>query len=183
MRNGEYDFFVDYYTRREGYMNGFKAEIEIEGEVYSYEFSGIPFKHDRVKIAKVFLTDKGFEIKHMLDNETSINSQKIWGVNTNQFVEVKAITTSPNYWGENATGNEHLFFFLNGCVSEEKPNGIFNEFLKEELYRNHRKVFEALGQMANVEETENQLSGIGFSLTKKNNLIVKVDNKLYNIEF
>lgn len=183
MKNGEYDFFVDYYTRREGYMNGFKAEIEIEGEVYSYEFSGMPFKNDQVKIAKVFLTDKGFEIKHMLDNETSINSQKIWGVNTNQFVEVKAITTSPNYWGENATGNEHLFFFLNGCVSAEKPNGIFNEFLKEELYRNHRKVFEALGQMANVEETENQLSGIGFSLTKKNNLIVKVDNKLYNIEF
>lgn len=183
MKNGEYDFFVDYYTRREGYMNGFKAEIEIEGEVYSYEFSGTPFKNDKVKIAKLFLTDKGFEIKHMLDNETSINSQKVWGVNTNQFVEVKAITTSPNYWGENATGNEHLFFFLNGCFSEEKPNGIFNEFLKEELYRNHRKVFEALGQMANVEETENQLSGIGFSLTKKNNLIVKVDNKLYNIEF
>ena len=93
------------------------------------------------------------------------------------------MTKSPNYWNENGQGHEHLFFFLEGCVSEEKPNSMFNEYLKDELYRNHRKVFEAISQFSKIEETDNQLSGIGFSTTKRNHLILKVDGKLMKIEF
>ena len=68
-------------------------------------------------------------------------------------------------------------------MSEEKPNAIFNEYLKDELYRDHRKVFEAMGQAMKVQETDNQLSGVGFSLTRRNDIIVKVDNKVYKINF
>lgn len=183
MPNGTYTFLADYYNKRNGSENGFKAEIEFDNEIFEYSFSGHA-QNGKVNIAEVKLENGNFTIKHLLkENASSISSQKIWGVNTNQFTPVKMVTKSPNAWNGNTVGNEHLFFFLDGCVSEEKPTGVFNEFLKDELYRNHRKVFEAIGGLMNVEETENQLSGVGFSLTRKNNLIVKVNNKVYNIKF
>ena len=41
----------------------------------------------------------------------------------------------------------------------------------------------AISQFSKIEETDNQLSGIGFSTTKRNHLILKVDGKLMKIEF
>ena len=184
MPEGNYKFFVHYYSKRTGYMNGFKAEIEFDDEVFEYEFAGNPDTKDKVEIAEITLKDGQFEIKELLrNNGSSVSSSKLWGLNTNQFADVKLVTKSPNYWNENGQGHEHLFFFLEGCVSEEKPNSMFNEYLKDELYRNHRKVFEAISQFSKIEETDNQLSGIGFSMTKRNHLILKVDGKLMKIEF
>ena len=38
----------------------------------------------------------------------------------------------------------------------------------------HIKGFEALGAKAHVKDVDDQLSGVGFSLTKRNDLIIKV---------
>ena len=50
---------------------------------------------------------------------------------------------------------------------------MFNEYLKEELLK-HKRVFEALGAKTAVKDDPEQLSGIGFSVTKHDNVIVKV---------
>lgn len=72
---------------------------------------------------------------------------------------------------------------LADCVNQESPNGFFNEYLKEE-FMEHKRVFAALGNKMKVAPDENQLSGIGFSTTKRDSLVVKVNgNKIIKIAF
>jgi len=80
---------------------------------------------------------------------------------------------SPNYWDDRTVGNKHFFFMLDGCSNEDKARGFFNEFLTDELTP-HRKVFEMVGSKMKTEESENQLSGIGFSSTQRNYILCRV---------
>lgn len=171
MDKGTYHFYVNQYRFRNS--KGFKAEIELNGEIYSYEYNK-PVMCD-IPVADVTLKADGtFSIDHKLDANSATSSKEVWGVNTNQFVPVSVVCYSPNYFDEqDGIGHRHLFFMLKDCKNPEMPNGFYNEFLKNELME-HRKVFDALGAKCHVENTDNQLSGIGFSMTKRAELIVKV---------
>jgi hypothetical protein len=174
---GDYLFRVHQYTYRGG-DDGFKAEIEFDGKIYNFIYPLRLAQDEYVKVAKVTLdNDFNFTLESYLDNQ--IANVKEWNLNYNSFVPVSLICYSPNYWGDNAVGNKHIFFILKDCLNEGRPNPWFNEYLVSEL-RDHRKVTEALASIAKVEESEEQLSGIGFSFTQKNKVTLKVKSE--NIE-
>lgn len=173
---GEYRVDVRQYNKRESQDVGFTVQMEYLGEVTEYHYpqavtgtiTALTFNYshkDGVKVLNSIKSGPG-----------SVASNEVWGIQTNQWTKVKMIMNSPNHWDGNATGNKHWFFMLDNCVNPDQARGFYNEFLKEEL-QVHRKVFEVLASQLKTPYTTNQLSGVGFSSTVPNSILVRVEGK------
>jgi len=171
MPNGAYRLFVHCYSHRNG-RSGFSAEVEFDGQIHSFAYNQPLRQNENVQVAEVTISDGHFSIKEMIPS--SVSSREIWGLDTNQFHPVSVIMMSPNYWDmQESVGNRHFFFMLKDCLNPESPNGFFNEYLKNELL-SHKRVFEALGGKMRVDLSDDQLSGVGFSSTQRNTLVIRV---------
>lgn len=179
MQEGEYLFYVHNYTKRTD-EGGFKAEIEFDGKIYSYEYNKTLKQDEKIVVMKMnFSKQNGLKIRGGLSS-TSTN-KTIWNIQTNDFIPVSLIMNSPNYWDEQkGSGNKHYFFIIKDCLNDGDPNGFYNEFLKEDLLK-HKRVFEALGEKMKVNKSENQLSGLGFSETKEKTLICKLSGDIKRV--
>jgi hypothetical protein len=171
LRDGQYMFKIHNWRLRHPTLGGFRAEIEFGGKVFQYDHPEPLKHHEWVTLAVATLKNGVFTIEHKHPVGTSVQTK--WGITTEQYVKVSAVTLSPNYWGDNASGNKHTFFVLDGAKCEESMRGIYNEYLHPRLAE-HRKVFEVIGNKTKCQPTEGALAGVGFSSTKKDSVIVKV---------
>jgi signal recognition particle subunit SEC65 len=172
MREGVYHLVVNQFTQREMKDVGFEVEIEFDGTIYSFSYPKALSTKENVVVAEIkYSKANGFEIVKSLPS--SQTSKTVWSLPTQTFRKVNVVMMSPNYWDDRAVGNKHYFFMLDGCSNEDKARGFFNEFLIDELTP-YRKVFEVVGSKMKTEESDQQLSGLGFSSTQRNYVLCRV---------
>ena len=184
-RDGKYRVAVHQYTCRTKDRPGFVIEVENNGQLSQYSYQNAVSN----TVEAIAFTVKGGIITNLSVCPGLVGggiSQEKWGITTEQFVKVNTLMFSPNHWDGQCTGNKHWFFLLDDCLNDEPARGLYNEFLLPEL-NTHRKVFEVLGSKTMCQPTQEQLSGLGFSSTKGDSLLVQVTNdtarKTYNISF
>jgi len=184
--DGSYRVVVNNYCQRETQDVGFVVEVECAGKLSHFSFNKTVRDKSNVHVATLHMRDGVVARLEMGDPAITASniSQDKWGLSTEQYVKVDAVTLSPNYWGDNAVGNKHTFFVLRGARNDEPTRGIYNEFLHPRL-EPHRKVFEVIGDKTKCQPTDGQLSGLGFSSTKRTDILVKVQQgkkqRLYNV--
>jgi hypothetical protein len=187
VKDGAYKVIVHNYTHRESQDIGFVIEMENAGKLSHFNYPKEVRGGQEVHVATLHV--KGGKVVSAEPGDSNITSSSIsqekWGIKTETFVRVNALTISPNFWDDNAVGNKHHFFVVDGCLNDEPCRGIYNEFLHPRL-EPHRKVFELIGEKTKCQPTEGQLSGLGFSSTKKDSVIVKVmqgqKQRLFNVQ-
>lgn len=186
-RNGDYCIEVNQYSRRETANVGFTLEVECQGRVQ--QFSYAPGVTGTIKcISFAIKNGEMMDLKVLhRDLKGGDLPQTKWGITTEAFVPVATMMTSPNHWeGAGEVGSKHWMFILEGCVNPEPVRGIYNEFLRGDL-EPHRKVFEVLGSKTKCEPTANQLSGLGFTAARNDEVTVRVttdsNTRAYSIVF
>jgi hypothetical protein len=182
MQEGVYEVFIHQYQQRESIDVGFDVEIEFDGTIHTFHYN--KRVSGNVQVAKFeFYRETGIKFIESLPSTQA--AKEVWGITSQKFHKVSMIMNSPNHWNGNPVGNKHYFFMIEDCKNDKKARGFFNEFLKEDL-REHRKVFEVLGSKMKAERADNQLSGLGFSSTQKNQVFCKVTgsfNRTIKINF
>lgn len=170
-QEGIYKVWVNQFSRRSAERVGFTVQLDHKGEQYDFNH---PREHRNGDVDVVtfrYSRKGGIEIIESMPHTKQ--SKEVWGVATEQFQKVSVVMNSPNHWDGQATGNKHYFFMLDGAVQPGTTRGFYNEYLRGEL-NDHRKVFEHLGGKMKVPASTDQLSGLGFSDTQRNELTVKV---------
>jgi hypothetical protein len=173
MRPGQYRLFVNNFNKHETKDEGFEVEIEFDGVIHSFHYPNAVKARENVEVAKFSFTQKdGVVFTKSLPSSQA--SRTVWGAATQTYQKVNVVMMSPNHWDGLPVGNKHYFFMLDQVRNEGKTRGFFNEFLTGELDP-HRKVFEMVGAKLKTEESDRQLSGLGFSSTLRNNVIARID--------
>lgn len=186
MKEGVYELKVNNYNRRSNGI-GFEVQIEFDGQLHSIVYDKVVSGHGYVSVAKIQYKAGVFSIINSLPATAGAGRPgEKWGVATEHPTKVATILKSPNHWDGERTGNLHWIFVLDGCRNPEPCRGVYNEFLAGGLEQ-HRKVFEVVGARTKCQPTDDQLSGVGFSSTRADKVLVNVTGdkirKTYNIIF
>ena len=178
-RDGIYSVIINNFTLRNQHMVGFDLEVESNGEIRTFNYPNfMPNKYS--VIALNIVVKKGVIVSISTSDQKVVETNgpkgsENWGVKTKAFARVETVLNSPNHWDGQQIGNLHTFFILEDCFNPEPTRGIYNEFLSGALHK-HRKVFEILGSKTKCPlplNQNDQLSGLGFSSTKRMDITIK----------
>lgn len=182
IRGRSFDVEVNQMNCKGRQNPGFYVEIETKEGLRTYKYPEVV--HGKVKVATIDVDSQGnYSFTDYLEADSGVS--EVQGAQTKAYHTVSMLMLSPNHWGDNAKGNKHYFFILDDMDNKEPVRGIFNEFLCDDL-KPHRKTMQHLGEALRAHPQPDQLSGLGFSSTKRDSLNVRVRgeiNRTYNIKF
>lgn len=186
-KDGQYRVFVHNFRKRESVDVGFTVEIESPHGLDSLSWEKAVPANTQVAVADIVVSrGQVITVTPATGIIAGSVSQEKWGLKTLDLVRVNSLVLSPNHWDGNTAGNKHWFFILDKCHNPLPTRGIYNEFLHPRLEK-HRKVFEVLGDKTKCPVVADQLSGVGFSSTRKDKVTVVATgpalNKAYTIVF
>ena len=188
LSDGKYSVWVNQFTRRERDNPGFEIQWDYQGDTRMLSYPKSLRNYENVQVCE-FTVKKGKVVAMTPSSEMVVGSkeEEKWGLSTGRFVPVKTAMLSPNHWGDGGAGNRHHFFVLKGCRNPDRILGFFNEYLREDLYRDHRKVFEVLASKTKIDPSDSQLSGVGFSSTRRDRATFAVQKdgsrRTYKVHF
>lgn len=179
-RPGRYHVEVHNYRKRENTDFGFNVQIVCQGRIHNLSRNeALPDGRKCDTITFDYSKEKGlYNPKTQLNYNHS--DRELFGVKTGCWQDVSAIMWSPNYWGRNKIGNQHLMVMLEGARVNEALRPFSNEYLHSDLY-SHRRVFEILSERLKVQPVEQQFTGVGFSVTQNKTFFAKVGEVVYQV--
>lgn len=172
MEPGIYTLFVHQYCKRESVDIGFTVEVEIDGVVMTIGYEGSMQTGQPVVVGE-FTYSKSAGLSFVAKLPSTTTSKIVWNLATQQFHPVSLLSLSPNHWDGAEVGAKHYFFMLDGCRREGSARGLYNEFLTSE-FNQHRKVMELIGSKVKTEESDHQLSGLGFTAARGASVVCRV---------
>jgi hypothetical protein len=175
LQNGIYKVWVNQFARRDTIDIGFAIEVEFGGVISQYSYPKSLKTTEDVHCFNL-VVERGQLVKIESPLTGGNVSKEKWGVKTESLVQVAAVMNSPNHWGDQKVGAKHLIFALAGCKNPDPTRGIYNEYLRGDLDK-HRKVFEVLGAKTKCVSTEDQISGVGFTMARGETVTVVVDGR------
>ena len=173
MQDGIYTLSVHQFLQRNLSSDGFEVEIDVKGNVTSLVYDKVLRNGRKIDICTIQKSGASVIVVPSSEMSSTTKVKDTWGIKTNIYQRVNMLMLSPNFWDGEDIGNKHYFFMIDGCKNEGTARGFYNEFLSSDLDK-HRKVFELVGGKMRTENTEEQLSGLGFSSTQRNSIMVRV---------
>ena len=179
---GKYVIRVHNFKQRTNSGKGFTIEVDILGSVDTFTYATQLMNKQAIMVAEYEYDGKEMKLLKTNPNVTlGAVSKAVWGIQSNEYHDVTMMNLSPNHW-DTKEGNKHYMFMLDKCLNPNRVRGIYNEFLRNDIYE-YRKVFEMVGNATMTDYSDDQLAGLGFSETRREELSVLVDGRPYKINF
>lgn len=173
----EVRFYVDQYCKRSSSNVGFDLQVVIGGDTTVFRYDK-PVTRSHKPSVTLKREGGSIVIDEYSDSLTKVSET----TNASEFVHVDSVFLSPNFWDNNSSGNKHYIFQTKDFEIDQPVRGFFNEYLEPSL-KEHRKVFEIMGQKTKISDNmESAVRGYGFSVDSGKEFVVRVNgNKLYKV--
>ena len=172
LKIGTYKFYINIYHASSA--NKFKFQIDTDGKIADYECVHKFSSGKNIPAVDVDYNGVEFTVKNHLQPSISEDAViNLYGLNTNEFHKVNLLLESPNHW-DKPIGNKHYMFMLENCKADKPLRGFHVENLNSDLLQ-CKRTLEIFANNSKIEPDGEQLSGLGFNSSVRDELIVRVD--------